>query len=166
MHVNSNIVITLHIRLFSITISSCFSIFLLSFSTAMKLLTTWLLARCSLLIHGYVIVRECALCDCHKLCYDFYKWWCLYIRWFCGFDTWWCRFHRWCWFFFISGDARPFLRMATSPSSQHIISHVAQNIFDLQSWNFTALLVIMCSCEPAVNRIWGLIVDSLTIGLV
>jgi hypothetical protein len=33
-------------------------------------------------------------------------------------------------------------------------SHVAQKVFDLESWNFTGMLISMCSCAPGVSLVY------------
>jgi hypothetical protein len=34
-----------------------------------------------------------------------------------------------------------------------LVSHVAQNLFDLQSLHFTEMFISMCSCEPWYFRV-------------
>jgi hypothetical protein len=33
-------------------------------------------------------------------------------------------------------------------SNFQIMSHVTKKIFDLESWNYTGMLISMCSCTP------------------
>jgi hypothetical protein len=33
------------------------------------------------------------------------------------------------------------------------VSHVTQKVFDLESWNFTGMLISMCSCAPVYFRL-------------
>jgi hypothetical protein len=34
-----------------------------------------------------------------------------------------------------------------------LVSHVTQKVFDIESWNFTGILISMCSCAPGYFRL-------------
>jgi hypothetical protein len=51
-------------------------------------------------------------------------------------------------------SACPSVRLSVLPSVRPFtfVSHVTQKVFDLDSWNFTGMLISMCSCAPGYFR--------------